>query len=408
MPPSATLRSGFCLTEAALTERIHATPKAPSTGFVHIDDVRAIQVVLAELGAEFGSLVVEAGLDPQIVDGRTTFVPFTAIGRLIALAADRTHCPHLGLLVGERVTLASQWLLGSLLCNCDTVGDALRVLEAHLCVQDRGGVVGLGVFDEVAALSYTPYEPEIVGAALHSERALAKLTNVLRALCGARWAPLEVLLPRSAPDDITPYGTFFRAPVRFDQEMTALVFPASLLQQPIAGADPAVRRRLEEQIRRIEVAQPSKLTDELRYYLRATVIKQRCKAERIARLRLVNRRTLSRRLRAEGTSFRQLTNEAQFAVAKQLLADTNMTLTQISGALNFSEPAAFTHAFRRWSGIAPSVWRKERRPATRCHVDEEKPPLDERRDDGCNTPRPSWPAPSPCSPARRARRRPAR
>src|SRR6478735_9062001 len=141
MSLSATLRSGFCLTEAALAERVHATEKAPLTRFVPVDDVRAIQVDLAELGADFVSLVAEAGLDPQIIDSRTKLVPFTAVGRLIALAADRTHCPQLGLLIGARLTLASQWLLGSLLCNCDTVGDALRALEAHLCVQDRGGVV---------------------------------------------------------------------------------------------------------------------------------------------------------------------------------------------------------------------------------------------------------------------------
>ncbi len=370
MSLSATLRSGFCLTEAALAERVHATEKAPLTRFVPVDDVRAIQVDLAELGAGFGSLIAEAGLDPQIIDSRTKLVPFTAVGRLIALAAD---CRQLGLLIGERVTLASRWLRGSMLCNCDTVGDALQALKAHLCVQDRGGAVGLGVFDEIAVFSYTPYELEVAGAALRSERALAKVTNVLRALCGPRWAPLEVLLPRSAPDDSTPYGAFFRAPVRFDQEMTALIFPAPLVQQTIAGADPAVRRRVEERIRRIEVAQPAKLTDELRHYLHATVIKQRCKAEQIARLRLVNRRTLSRRLRAEGTSFRQLTNEVHFAVAKQLLADTSMNLTQISAALNFSELAAFTHAFRRWSGMAPSTWRKEKRSETNSPVDSDKP-----------------------------------
>ena len=109
MPLSATLRSGFCLTEAALAERFHATEKAPSTRFVPVDDVRAIQVDLAELSAGFGSLVAEAGLDPQIIDSRTKLVPFTAVGRLIALAAD---CQQLGLLIGERVTLASQWLRG--------------------------------------------------------------------------------------------------------------------------------------------------------------------------------------------------------------------------------------------------------------------------------------------------------
>ena len=43
---------------------------------------------------------------------------------------------------------------------------------------------------------------------------------------GSDWAPLEVLLPRSAPRDTAPYSGFFRAPVRFDQEVAALVFPA--------------------------------------------------------------------------------------------------------------------------------------------------------------------------------------
>ncbi len=363
MPLSATLCDGFGPTKAVLAERVLATEAAPSPGYIHVKDVRAMQVVLTELGADLDGLIAEAGLDPQIINSRTKLIPFTAIGRLIALAAERTQCSHFGLLIGARVTLASQWLLGALLRNCNTVGDALRTLEAHLCVQDRGGVIGLGVFGEIAVLSYTPYEPDVVGAALHSERALAKVANVLRALCGDRWAPLEVLLPRSAPEDATPYRAFFRAPVRFDQELAALVFPTPLLQRRIAGADPAVRRRLEGRIRRIEATRPSKLTDELRHYLRATVIKQRCKAERIARLRLINRRTLSRRLKAEGTTFRQLTNEAQFAVAKQLLADTSMSLTEIAGTLNFSELAAFTHAFRRWSGVAPSTWRKEYRAA---------------------------------------------
>lgn len=58
--------------------------------------------------------------------------------------------------------------------------------------------------------------------------------------------------------------------------------------------------------------QPPTLTGELRQYLHAAVTRQRCKAEKVARQMLVNRRTLSRQLRAEGTSFKRLSNEAQF------------------------------------------------------------------------------------------------
>ena len=130
---------------------------------------------------------------------------------------------------------------------------------------------------------------------------------------------------------------------------------------------------MEDRIRRLEAEQPSTLTDELRQYLQTAVTRQRCKAERVARLRLMNRRTLSRHLRAEGTTFKQLANEAQFRVAKQLLADTSMSLAQISAALDFSEPAAFTHAFRRWSGMTPSAWRQANRPETKSDQRQEDP-----------------------------------
>jgi AraC-like DNA-binding protein len=59
-------------------------------------------------------------------------------------------------------------------------------------------------------------------------------------------------------------------------------------------------------------------------------------AERIG----IHRRTLSRWLQSEGTSFKRIADEARFGVAKQLLADTNMSLAEISAALGFSEPAA--------------------------------------------------------------------
>ncbi|MDR7036015.1 AraC-like DNA-binding protein [Methylobacterium sp. BE186] len=349
----------------AADESSDAAEQAPPTGFIHLDVVWAIRTVLVELGADLDGLIGEAGLDPRLFDGSSKFAPFTALGRLIALAAERTRCAHLGLLVGQRTTLASLGLLGLLLRHCASVGDALRALEAHLCVRNRGAVVSLVVHDDIAVLSYALHEPEAEGAALQSERALATVINVLRALCGVEWAPLEVLLPRSAPRDTSPYTGFFHAPVRFEQETAALVLPAELLQQRIAGADPAVRLKVEDRIGQFEAAQTSTLTDKLREYLQTAVTRQRCKVEKVARLRLVNRRTFSRQLRAEGTSFKQLSNEAQFRVAKHLLADTSMAIAHISVALDFSEPAAFTHAFRRWSGMAPSAWRQANRPETK-------------------------------------------
>jgi AraC-like DNA-binding protein len=340
--------------------RLPETP--PPLGFIHPEFAQAIYAILVELGADPDPLLAEVGLAPGLATGGRPLVPYAALGHLIALAAEQTGCRHLGLLVGQRTALVSLGLIGLLMRHSATVGDALQALEEYLRLQSRGAVVGLTTFGDVAVLSYAPYEPGAEGFAHHCDRALATVTNVLRALCGSDWAPLEVLLPRSAPPDAAPYGSFFRAPVRFGQETAALVFPAGLLERSVAGANPALRRHVDEQLRQVAASQPFARTDELCRYLCIAVTRARCKAERVARLRLLNRRTLSRQLHAEGTTFRQLANEAQFRVAKQLLGDTSMSMAQISAALHFSEPAAFTHAFRRWSGTTPSAWRRAHQP----------------------------------------------
>ncbi len=95
------------------------------------------------------------------------------------------------------------------------------------------------------------------------------MANVLRALCGPDWALQEVLLPRSKPRDASPYDRFFQAPVRFDQEVAALVFSAKLLEHVCRRGKIGVCRIAEHRIRRLEAEQASNLTDELRQYLRS-------------------------------------------------------------------------------------------------------------------------------------------
>jgi len=80
----------------------------------------------------------------------------------------------------------------------------------------------------------------------------------------------------------------------------------------------------------------------------------------------MHRRTLTRRLNAQGTAYRKVANAVRFEIARQLLAEPNMTIAQIAAMLKFSEPGAFTRAFRRWSGgQTPSAWRAQhcKRPA---------------------------------------------
>ncbi|WP_176358012.1 AraC family transcriptional regulator [Mycobacterium persicum] len=67
-------------------------------------------------------------------------------------------------------------------------------------------------------------------------------------------------------------------------------------------------------------------------------------------------RTLRRRLAEEGTSFRALRNEARSTVAVDLLYTVGLTTEEVSRRLGYTEVSTFSHAFKRWYGVAPSAY----------------------------------------------------
>lgn len=334
-------------------------PNAPiRPGLVLLGTAREIYAVLEERGMDPDEIIAEAGLDPRLFRNGNSILPFKALCRLFADAMRRTECGHLALLVGQRASLDTLGPVGALMRHSPTIGAALTGLEAHLWIQNRGAVAQLDVSDELAAFSYSPYDPGTSGAALNSEEALATTVSVLRELAGHQWSPQEVRLPRAAPPDLAPYWHFFRAPVRFDQDVAAIVAPASFLSQRIAGADPHALQAARRRIQSIEEHHDRSLVDRLRRLLRTELMKSRCSAGSVAERFAVNRRTLNRRLKAEGTTFREVADQVRFEIARQLISETSLELSHVAAVLNFSEPCAFTRAFRRWSGHSPSTWRR--------------------------------------------------
>jgi AraC-like DNA-binding protein len=73
-------------------------------------------------------------------------------------------------------------------------------------------------------------------------------------------------------------------------------------------------------------------------------------------------RTLSRRLRSEGSSFQSVLDGLRLDLADRFLVDSTMTVSEVALALGYSDPSAFNKAFRRWTGQAPHAYRRRRSP----------------------------------------------
>lgn len=80
-------------------------------------------------------------------------------------------------------------------------------------------------------------------------------------------------------------------------------------------------------------------------------------AERVAGLLGISRQTLYRRLKAEGVTFEELLDNKRRELALGYLKGGRMSVKAAAYRLGFSDPAAFSRAFKRWTGISPSSFR---------------------------------------------------
>lgn len=72
----------------------------------------------------------------------------------------------------------------------------------------------------------------------------------------------------------------------------------------------------------------------------------------------LSKRTLQRRLQQQRANFAQLRDSLRFHYAITYLIDQHMSVDEVSRALDFSDRTSFTNAFKRWTGLSPSVFRK--------------------------------------------------
>lgn len=326
-----------------------------SHGWQRVGALSDVPTLARERGVDPQALAADAGIALADLADREARIPFPAACRLLALGAERTGCAHFGLLVGGANGAASLGVVGQLVRQAPTWGRALLDLVENQHRYVRGGVPYLMVRDGTAWAGYAVYERQAPGAEHMEDGSIAIGLNLMRELCGA--VPEQVLLARRAPADPAPYRRHFGVPVTFDASQTALIFPSSMLDLPVKGADPRIRAALAERVRDYWAVETPRTSDQLVRLLRSRIIFGDVRIEDLAEALVMHPRILERALQREGTSFRTLLAQTRVDIAQRLLVGTRLSITEIAAALAYSDTSAFTNAFRRLCGASPSAWR---------------------------------------------------
>jgi AraC-like DNA-binding protein len=320
----------------------------------------------AELLREFGVLPEEVGRGLGVDLANLTHdvqFPFSAGLTLLERAAERTGCPHFGLLLGSRYRWRSHGAIHQLASQAPTLRQGLLDFVNWQLGYSSGAVVYLNRIGPDYAFGYGIYDRASPGGIQLYDVCVAVGCDILRELSGGQVAPTEIFFCHDAPDDPEPYRRILKVPLVFNSNQCCLMISGNMIDLPRPHADLEARENVERQIRSAIGLSMGATSVRLRHIIRPQLLKDDPSMNGAANALGLNQRTLRRQLASEGLTFEAVRDQVRYTMARELLDLTDLTIGEISAALAFASQAVFAQAFRRWSGLAPSVWRRAIREA---------------------------------------------
>jgi len=339
-----------------LSNRTRKRQARPAT--LRVGGAAAILAVLQDFGVDPDEVLTEAGIDRELFADPDNLITYAARDRLFRQCVSRTGCQYFGLLVGQRMNLKALGLVGLLMRTSPNAGRALVSIVNLLHLHSQGAVMALRVDEDVAMLTYDAFEPGLEATDQTGAGAVAMMLNVMRTLCGPDFRPIEASFGHRRPADIEPFRKFFKVPLYFDAEHYALVFSRDWLDVRPPGADDELQQLLQKQVDVLESRYSLAFPDQVRQVLRSALVTGYFSESEIAALFSMHSHTFRRRLDASATSFHELVDECRFEMAREMLLNTSLSVSEISASMGYSRASSFIRAFRRWSGVTPGEWRK--------------------------------------------------
>jgi AraC-like DNA-binding protein len=314
---------------------------------------------LRKSGVDIGALLAEWGLsEAQVLDPSTRLSRDIVVHMTQKLATLVPDPELIGVNAATCFQLTDLGLLGYILRHSEHVLGALQRLArysrlmadaAELQVSVKQGRV---VF-RLSIAGARPISPQGIDYALGTALVAA------RELTQPPIAPIAVRLARPAPRNGKPFRALFGARIEFEASCSEIVLDHRAALLPALMHDPQLLSILERQAQTALAELPGldSFIEQVRELLAAGLATGTHRSEQLAASLGISVRTLRRRLEESGNSHRALLDQVRRERALELVAGGELSVIEIAHQVGFSDPSAFTTAFRRWTGRTPRAVR---------------------------------------------------
>jgi AraC-like DNA-binding protein len=187
---------------------------------------------------------------------------------------------------------------------------------------------------------------------------VAGLIRMCRSLLGYGYSPVRIELMRARPQDICTFERVLRTPCEFNAPGNRIVFDRQTMERPLEGGNPELARHSDAiALRYLARMERENVQARVRSVLVRRLPHGEPSLQEIAQSINVHERTLQRKLRESGTTYKELLDATRHELALAYLSSAVHSVSDVTYKLGFAASGSFTRAFRRWTGVAPSAWR---------------------------------------------------
>ncbi len=312
--------------------------------------LRPIGELLSRLGEDQAGFLASLGITDA--SAPNSYVAGAAVDAALDTIARHRGDPSFALTLAKTAAIRPLGLFGHMVWLSGTVRDAIeRAAKRYQLVTQR---TQLSLIDhpEFMVLRSTPVSAAVRRGRIISEFPFASLAIRARETTKQAFR-LRAMRFAHPGEPSLAYEDVFRAPVAFGAAFDELEADHANLALPLTTADPITVEVLDSTVAQLTAsARPaSAFADRVRALVARSTGEP--SPEDLAKELGISARTLRRHLEQDGTSLRAVVDDARRARADELLGAGN-SVKEVAFALGFSEPSAFSRAYKRWTGKAPS------------------------------------------------------
>ncbi len=307
-------------------------------------------------GASQTMLAQRSGIDPADLADQDNRISLAKYVALMHAGEELCDDPALGLHFGEFSDLAQISVVGLINEASETILESLAQLNRYgrLVMEYDGGPDRFRLAHEQGGLWLVDNRENANDFPELTESTFARM------VCGGRRAgypPLvkQVHVTHAEPAYRAEYDRIFQTPVTFSTSWNAMQMDESLMTARMQLQPRYVFGILSEHADALlKSLENSKSTrGRVENLLMPILHTGNANMELIAGKLAMSRRTLFRKLKAEGTTFENVLDELRHKLALHYLNGKKVSVNETAYLLGFSEPAALSRAFRRWTGKSP-------------------------------------------------------